>query len=99
MKTFRKILFWCHLFCGVVAGIVILTMSITGVLLTYEKQFLFWADTRNYDISPAADGMRLSIEELVTKVRESQSGAPVAVTVRSDSDAPVALSVAGGKTL
>ena len=99
MKTFRKILFWCHLFCGVVAGIVILTMSITGVLLTYEKQFLFWADTRNYDISPAADGMRLSIEELVAMVRESQSGAPVAVTVRSDSDAPVALSVAGGKTL
>ncbi|MFZ4794108.1 MAG: PepSY-associated TM helix domain-containing protein [Blastocatellia bacterium] len=99
MKTFRKILFWCHLFCGVVAGIVILTMSITGLLLTYEKQFLFWADTRNYDISPAADGTRLPIEALVAKVRESQSGAPVAVTVRSDSDAPVALSVAGGKTL
>jgi uncharacterized iron-regulated membrane protein len=53
MKTFRKILFWCHLFCGVVAGIVILTMSITGLLLTYEKQFLFWADTRNHDIRPA----------------------------------------------
>ena len=99
MKTFRKILFWCHLFCGVVAGIVILTMSITGLLLTYEKQFLFWADTRNYDIRPASDGTRLSIEALVAKVRESQSGAPVAVTVRSDSDAPVALSVAGGKTL
>jgi uncharacterized iron-regulated membrane protein len=99
MKTFRKILFWSHLICGVVAGVVILTMSVTGVLLTYEKQFLFWADTRNYDIRPQADGTRISIEELVAKVRGSASITPVAVTVRSAATAPIALSMAGGKTL
>ncbi|NBO64773.1 MAG: PepSY domain-containing protein, partial [Acidobacteria bacterium] len=99
MKTFRKILFWSHLTCGVVAGIVILTMSVTGVLLTYEKQFLFWADTRHYDIRPPADGVRLSIEQLLAKTGESPALIPVAVTVRADATAPVALSVAGGKTV
>lgn len=99
MKTFRKILFWSHLTCGVVAGVVILTMSVTGVLLTYEKQFLFWADTRNYDIQPPADGSRMSIEELVARVRVTASASPVAVTVRAAKTAPVALSIAGGKTL
>jgi len=99
MKTFRKILFWSHLTCGVVAGIVILTMSVTGVLLTYEKQFLFWADTRHYDIRPPADGARLSIEQLLAKTGESPAVVPVAVTVRADATAPVALSVAGGKTV
>ena len=99
MKTFRNILFWCHLISGVIAGIVILTMSVTGVLLTYEKQFLFWADTRHYSISPPASGERMSVEALVAKVRESTGVAPVGVTVRAEAMAPVALSVAGGKTI
>jgi uncharacterized iron-regulated membrane protein len=51
MKTFRKILFWCHLTAGVVAGLVILMMSATGVLLTYEKQMIEWADARTYSIA------------------------------------------------
>lgn len=99
MKAFRKILFWTHLVSGVVAGLIILIMSVTGVLLTYEKQFLFWADTRNYDIRPPADGARLAVEELLARVRESGAGSPVAVTVRAAATAPVAISVAGGKTL
>ena len=33
MKTFRVGLFWMHLVTGVVAGVVILIMSVTGVLL------------------------------------------------------------------
>ncbi|MEY3284881.1 MAG: hypothetical protein RIR86_2894 [Acidobacteriota bacterium] len=99
MKTFRKILFWSHLICGVGAGLVILTMSVTGVLLTYEKQFLFWADTRHYDIRPPADGTRLPIEELVAQVRGAAGATPVAVTVRAAPTAPVALSISGGKTL
>lgn len=99
MKAFRKILFWTHLVSGVVAGLIILVMSVTGVLLTYEKQFLFWADTRSYDIRPPADGARLAVEELLARVRESGAGSPVAVTVRAAATAPVAISVAGGKTL
>src|SRR5215212_303454 len=42
MKQFRKVIFWCHLAAGVTAGIVILIMSVTGVLLTYERQVEGW---------------------------------------------------------
>jgi len=42
MKQFRKVIFWCHLIAGVTAGIVILIMSVTGVLLTYERQVEGW---------------------------------------------------------
>ena len=42
----RSFIFWPHLVCGVLAGIVILIMSVTGVLLTYEKQMVAWADSR-----------------------------------------------------
>jgi|GEM_PF-2469048 len=40
----RKGLFWLHLIAGVAAGVVILVMSVTGVLLTYERQILAWED-------------------------------------------------------
>ena len=43
MKLFRKIIFWCHLAIGVSAGVIILIMSVTGVLLAYEKQITAWA--------------------------------------------------------
>ena len=38
--TLRKVLFWCHLAAGVTAGVVILIMSVTGVLLAYEQQII-----------------------------------------------------------
>ena len=42
--TFRSLIFWLHLTAGVVAGTVVLMMSVTGVLLTYEKQMVAWAE-------------------------------------------------------
>ena len=43
----RPFIFWPHLIAGVTAGVVILTMSVTGVLLAYEKQILAWADRQS----------------------------------------------------
>lgn len=100
MKFFRKVLFWTHLAVGVIGGVVILIMSVTGVLLTYEKQITAWADTRNYQVAPPSAGAaRLSVEALLAKVRESQSGANIStVTMRADASEPaaVALAAAGG---
>ena len=42
----RSFIFWPHLITAVSAGLVILLMSVTGVLLTYERQMLAWADSR-----------------------------------------------------
>ena len=42
--TIRSLIFWLHLTAGVVAGTVVLVMSVTGVLLTYEKQMVAWAE-------------------------------------------------------
>lgn len=95
MKLFRKVLFWCHLTIGVTAGLVILIMSASGVLLTYEKQIIAWADTRNYQITPPAGTTRLPIETLLAKVREAEPGATInTVTVRADPAEPAAIALA-----
>lgn len=89
MKLFRKVIFWCHLIAGVFAGVVVLIMSVTGVLLAYERQVTAWADTRGYRVAaPAPGAARLPVEALLTRVREVRPGSPATITVRSDSSAP-----------
>jgi uncharacterized iron-regulated membrane protein len=99
MNLFRKIIFWSHLCCGVIAGAVIFIMSVTGVLLTYEKQMIAWADTRNYQIVPPAGASRLPMETLIAKVREAQNAVPVSVTMRAGATEPVAFAFNGGRTI
>jgi uncharacterized iron-regulated membrane protein len=94
--TLRKILFWCHLAAGVTVGAVILIMSVTGVLLTYERQISWWADTRHYSIQPPhPDAPRRSIESLIVGVHEAEPrGTFTTMTVRADPLAPVAFAAA-----
>jgi uncharacterized iron-regulated membrane protein len=96
MKLFRKTVFWCHLSAGVFAGLVVLIMSVTGVLLTYEKQIIAWADTRNYQVAPPAPGAsRLSVETLLARAAEALPGTTITnVTLRADAAEPVALALA-----
>ena len=65
---FRKTVFWIHLVCGVISGLVIFTMSITGVILTYERQINAWVAESHY-VQDSDQTNRLSLEQLVT-IRE-----------------------------
>ncbi len=97
MRLFRKVLFWSHLAVGVIAGLVILIMSVTGVLLTYEKQITYWADTRNYQVAPPAPGAaRLPVETLIARAKEARPGMAITtVTLRSGATEPAAIGLAG----
>jgi uncharacterized iron-regulated membrane protein len=93
MNRFRKIIFWCHLPVGVTAGVVIFIMSVTGVLLTYEKQIIAWADKRSHRVAPpSAESPRLPLDALLAKVREARPEASLStVILRADADAPLAV--------
>src|SRR5262252_5658920 len=97
MKLFRKVLFWCHLTVGFIAGLVILIMSVTGVLLAYERQITYWADTRNYQVAPPSpDATHLSVETLLAKAREAQPDTTItSVTLRAEATEPAAVGLAG----
>jgi uncharacterized iron-regulated membrane protein len=100
VKQIRKIIFWCHLTAGVFAGVVILIMSATGVMLAYERQISSWADTRSYNlVRPSPLSERLRPEQLLAKLRETQPAFPSAVTIRSDPDAAVRVSFGRERTL
>jgi len=88
MKLLRKLFFWLHLTAGVAAGLVILVMAVTGVLLTYERQMLDWANRDLWSV-PTADAARQPIGKiLAAAAAEKQGVAPSGVTWRSDAAAP-----------
>src|SRR6476646_3431227 len=89
----RKILFWMHLTAGVTAGLIILTMCVTGVALTYEKQINAWLERPDINITPPAGAARLQLETLISKVKEQQSVSPTAVTVHPGTAEPVEVSL------
>lgn len=86
---FRKTLFWLHLSSGVIAGLIVLMMSVTGVILTYERQILAWQD-RAYFIEPAQGQTRLTVEELIASGSDD-SFQPTSIALYNDPASPAVL--------
>lgn len=75
-------------------------MSVTGVMMTYERQITNWADTRDYHFSPPSQtDPCLSIEALLVKVSESRPAPATSITLHSEPEAPVAIGFQGGTTV
>ena len=87
---FRKTVFWLHLACGVSAGIVVLMMSVTGVVLTYERQVQVWEDRSYYSAAEPGQEM-MSADELIAASRELQGFEPSTLLISSDPTAPAML--------
>jgi uncharacterized iron-regulated membrane protein len=87
--SLRTSIFWLHLAAGVIAGLVILVMSATGVLLAYERQVVAWADRDDRAAAPVADAKRLSVEQLLQAVvSDTPDVRPTAITLSSMPGAP-----------
>ena len=90
----RTLLFWPHLLAGLTAGVVIFVMSVTGVLLTYERQLIAWSDSQYRSTIPPQGPGRLPLETLLQTIRvEHPDITANALTVGSTSDAPVMVTV------
>ncbi len=84
--TIRSIFFWAHLSAGIAAGVIILLMSATGVLLTYERQMVASAEA---DFIGAIQGARLPLDELAAKA--SVFGDGIEMDIPADPAAPIRL--------
>ena len=92
----RRVLFWAHLVCGAVAGLVIGLLSLTGAALVLERPVLALAAAP----AAAADASTplLPVDTLLAHAQAARPGAtPTALTLsREDGTAWVALGRAGG---
>lgn len=96
--TIRRAIFWLHLSAGVISGAVIFAMSITGVLLTYEKQIITLAERQFY--SDPKGETRLTADQLVLRAQEaSPAGRRVSVVLQRHPKAPVIVQAGRGSKL
>jgi uncharacterized iron-regulated membrane protein len=101
MKPLRKVLFWLHLVIGLLAGGTIAITAFTGASMAFEKQLIAWAerDLRRVD-PPAASVAKLSVDELLRKLREAQPEArPMSLTVSADPAAAVVVNLGRTNTV
>jgi uncharacterized iron-regulated membrane protein len=90
----RTLILWPHLIAGVSAGTVILLMCVTGVVLTYERQMIAWADSHFRSVPPSPGAAHLPIDALLERFRQQRPDpAPTAITIGSAPDAPVVVTV------
>jgi uncharacterized iron-regulated membrane protein len=89
--TIRKVFFWLHLCAGSLAGLVILSMCVTGAVLGFEKQTVRWAERNERVVAANAAGQRLPMESLLNAALPENTDFPMTVTWRSSPDAAVEL--------
>jgi uncharacterized iron-regulated membrane protein len=86
----RKLLFWSHLTLGLVAGLLILALCVTGTLMTYERQIQTLADRWGVaSRRPAADARPLALESVIQRVRAAKGIDPESLTVFAGENRPV----------
>ncbi len=92
--TFHRLIFWGHLIAGLAAGVVILSMAATGLIISYEAQLLDWANRDLRVTPPPATVAHLDIETLLAKVRETKPALqPSGITWKADPTSPVTLTL------
>lgn len=89
--SFKRIIFWAHLVVGVAFGLVILLMSATGVVLTYERQIISYMESRA--VEKPADAQLLSVDELATAVLTNGGQPGNSLVLPRQDGAPATLSV------
>ncbi|MBZ4331530.1 PepSY domain-containing protein [Corallococcus sp. AS-1-12] len=94
----RSILFWIHLVCGLVVGLVVAVMSFTGAAIAFESQIVDWADRDARHAAPPAEGAaRLTLEQMIAKAKEAKPAVPPSgVTVSSEPDSMVTVALGRG---
>ncbi|WP_165814789.1 PepSY-associated TM helix domain-containing protein [Labrenzia sp. 011] len=94
--SFKRIVFWSHLVVGITFGLVILLMSATGVLLTYERQIIAHMEQHAVD---ASSGVRpLTADEMVRAALASGAQPGNSLVFSNGDRTPVELSVSRRET-
>ncbi|MFK8049449.1 MAG: PepSY-associated TM helix domain-containing protein [Halioglobus sp.] len=87
--TFKRTIFWTHLAVGVVTGLVVLFLSVTGILLTYERQIV---DALEHDGASSGDPV-LSADQLADRASEITGGKATGVVFLPDAQSPVTVKI------
>lgn len=92
LSVFRKILFWIHLGAGLIAGLIVLVMALTGMTMAFEPQILEAVEKNVRKVEVPEGASRMKLDELAAIASGSVKNArPAGFTVRSEADRSVVI--------
>ncbi|WAC20657.1 PepSY-associated TM helix domain-containing protein [Luteolibacter sp. SL250] len=95
MRFFKKSVFWLHLATGLAAGLVILILGLTGVIMSFERQIL--EANHGVKVSKAAEQVVAGPEKILGNHADA-SPAASGVTYYSDPEMPASVQFGRGKS-
>lgn len=94
MKAFRKIIFWTHLITALIAGVVIFVMSVTGALLSFERQMIEYSERESRTVQAPAGAVRLSPQRILDDLKAARPEAkPASMAINNDQNAAWVISL------
>jgi uncharacterized iron-regulated membrane protein len=95
MKQVRVVIFWAHLIAGLVGGVIVLVMGVTGAVLAFDPQIEAWSSRPSAPVLAPPGAARLAIGELLGRVERARPGeAPSALVLARDPAQPVRVNLA-----
>lgn len=88
MKTFRKVIFWLDLISALFAGVIIFIMSVTGALLSFERQMIEFSERDARYVSVPANNERLTPQQALEAFRAAMPDSkPASMSINNESGA------------
>lgn len=85
MRTFRKIIFWMHLVSALLAGVIIFIMSVTGALLSFERQVIEYSEREARYVAAPANAVKLTPQQVLDALRAARPDAkPSALAITNE---------------
>ncbi len=85
--TLRRLLFWVHLGIGIIIGLVIGFLAITGSVLAFQPQIVAFAE-RSAHITSPTQGSCVAPSDLLKNASEYRHGTATTLTLFSDAHRP-----------
>jgi uncharacterized iron-regulated membrane protein len=85
--TLRRLLFWVHLGTGVIIGLVVGFLAITGSILAFQPQIVAFAE-RGAQIASPVQGSCVAPSDLLKNASEYRHGSATALSLFSDAHRP-----------
>ena len=95
MNRRQRAIFWVHLCSGVVGGVVIFIMCVTGALLSFEKNIIEFAERDQRYVTGGSE--RLPVSRLLDSVLDQMPEArPSSIALQNDPAAAVTVAMGRG---
>lgn len=85
-RFFRRLAYETHLWLGVVTGLILFVVCLSGTLLTFKTETIHFLERDRYYVSVPNGAGPISLEELVPRLEQAHEGRVVRVTIPEGSD-------------